>query len=80
MVFSFVQKFFSRTTQELEYLFFLSRKAQIFFPEYNIQRETEYTDWIIRIIASKVCYFRKEIILETMARSCLINCSTSDIV
>ena len=25
-----------RTTQELEYLFILSRKAQIFFPEFNI--------------------------------------------
>jgi hypothetical protein len=26
-----------RTTQELEYLFFLSRKAGIFFPEFNIR-------------------------------------------
>jgi hypothetical protein len=26
-----------RTTQELEYLFFLSREAQIFFPEFNIR-------------------------------------------
>ena len=25
------------TTQELEYLFFLSRKARIFFPEYHIR-------------------------------------------
>ena len=25
-----------RTTQELEYLFFLSRKAQFFFPEFEI--------------------------------------------
>jgi hypothetical protein len=41
----------------------------VFPREYNIQRETEYTDWIIRIIASKVCYFRKEIILETMANT-----------
>jgi hypothetical protein len=30
------EKFF-RTTQELEYLFFLSRKARIFFPEFNIR-------------------------------------------
>ena len=30
-------EFFFRTTQEVEYLFFLSRKAQIFFPEFNIR-------------------------------------------
>ena len=36
MVFCFVQNFFFWTTQELEYLFFLSRKARIFFPEFNI--------------------------------------------
>jgi hypothetical protein len=35
MVFCFVQKFFFG--QELEYLFFSSRKAQIFFPEINIR-------------------------------------------
>jgi hypothetical protein len=28
---------FFRTTQELEYLFFGSRKAQFFFPEFNIR-------------------------------------------
>ena len=37
MVFCFVQKFFFRTTQELEYYFFLSRKVRIFFPEFNIR-------------------------------------------
>ena len=37
MVFCFVRKFFLRTTQELEYLFFLSREAQILFPEINIR-------------------------------------------
>jgi hypothetical protein len=37
MVFCFVQNFFFRTTQELEYLFFLSCKAQFFFPEFNIR-------------------------------------------
>ena len=36
MVFCFVQKLFFQTTQELEYLFLLSRKARIFFPEFNI--------------------------------------------
>ena len=39
MVFLFRSEFFFRTTisEELEYLFFLSRKAQIFFPEFNIR-------------------------------------------
>ena len=31
----FRSEFFFRTTQELEYLFFLSREARIFFPEFN---------------------------------------------
>jgi hypothetical protein len=30
-------EFFFRTKQELEYLFFLSREAQIYFPEFNIR-------------------------------------------
>ena len=29
--------FFFRTARELEYLFFLSHRAQIFFPEFNIR-------------------------------------------
>jgi hypothetical protein len=33
--FLFRSEFFFRITQELEYLFFLSRKARNFFPEYN---------------------------------------------
>jgi hypothetical protein len=37
MVFCFVQKFFFWTTQELEYLFVLSHKARIFFPQFNIR-------------------------------------------
>jgi hypothetical protein len=37
MVFCFIQNFFFRKTQELEYLFFLSRKAEFFFPEFNIR-------------------------------------------
>ena len=36
MVFCFVQKFFFGQ-HELEYLFFLSREAQSFFPVYNIR-------------------------------------------
>ena len=35
--FLFCSEFFFRITQELEYLFILSRKAQIFFPEFNIR-------------------------------------------
>jgi hypothetical protein len=33
----FRSEFFFRTTQELEYLFFLSRNTRIFFPELNIR-------------------------------------------
>jgi hypothetical protein len=36
MVFCFVQNFFFER-HELEYLFFLSREGQIFFPEFNIR-------------------------------------------
>jgi hypothetical protein len=35
--FLFRSEIFFRTTHELEYFFFLSRKAQIFFPEFNIR-------------------------------------------
>jgi len=35
--FLFRSEFFFRTTRELEYLFFLSRIAQICFPEFNIR-------------------------------------------
>jgi hypothetical protein len=37
MVFCFVQKKNFRTTQELKYLFLLSRKVRNFFPEFNIR-------------------------------------------
>ena len=30
-------EFFSRTTRELEYLLFLSRKVRIYFPQFNIR-------------------------------------------
>ena len=42
MVFCFVQNFYFRTTQELEYLFFLSRKARIFFPDFDKNSESDY--------------------------------------
>jgi hypothetical protein len=35
--FFFVQKYFFWTTRELEYLFCLSCKSEIFFPEFNIR-------------------------------------------
>ena len=35
--FLFRSEFFSRTTQELEYLFFLSRKVRNFIPEFHIR-------------------------------------------
>ena len=37
MFFLVRSEFFFRTTQKLEYLFFLSRKTRIFFPEFNIR-------------------------------------------
>ena len=37
MFFFFRSEIFFRTTQEFEYLFFLSCKAQIFFSEINIR-------------------------------------------
>ena len=37
MVFCFVQNFFFGATRELKYFFFLSLKARIFFPEFNIR-------------------------------------------
>ena len=36
LFFLFRSELFIRTTRELEYLFFLSLKAQFFFPEFNI--------------------------------------------
>ena len=35
--FLFRSEFFFRKTRELEYLFFLSRQARIFFPKFNIR-------------------------------------------
>ena len=38
MVFCFVQNFFfGQSIQELEYLFFLLRKARNFFPQFNVR-------------------------------------------
>jgi hypothetical protein len=42
--FLFRSEFFFRTTQELEYLFFLSLKARFFFPEFNISLYNKYSE------------------------------------
>jgi hypothetical protein len=42
--FCFVQNFFFRTTQELEYLFFCRVKREIFFPEINIRLYDKYSE------------------------------------
>ena len=47
MVFCFVQNFFFRTTQELEYLFFLSRKARNFFQNLTLGYMTKTLNQII---------------------------------
>ena len=43
-VFFFRSEFFSRTTRELEYYVFLSRKTRIFFPEVNIRLYDENSE------------------------------------
>ena len=40
----FCSEFFFQATQELGYLFFLSRKARIFFPEFNIRLYDKYSE------------------------------------
>ena len=44
MVFLFRSEFFFRTTRELKYLFFLLRKARLFFPEFNIRLYEENSE------------------------------------
>jgi hypothetical protein len=65
--FLFHSEFFFRTTRELEYLFILSRKARIFFPEFNIRlydknSESDYFFFLstkIRIFFSATLEIRK---------------------
>jgi hypothetical protein len=47
MAFCFVQNFFFRTTRELEYLFFLSCKAQFFFQNSTLGYMTNTLNQII---------------------------------
>ena len=59
MVFCFVQNFFFRTTRELEYLFLLSRKARIFFPEFNFRLydKNSETDYFFFLHQNQNIYF-----------------------
>jgi hypothetical protein len=50
-------KFFFRTTQELEYLFFLSHKARNFFPEFNIRLYDKTLNQIIFFPSTKIRIF-----------------------
>ena len=48
MFFCFLSEIFFRTTQELEYLFFLSSKARKFFPDFHIRlydKNSEESDY-----------------------------------
>ena len=55
--FLFRSEFFFLTTQELEYLFFLSRKARIFFPEFNIRLYDKNSESIIFFSSTKIRIF-----------------------
>jgi hypothetical protein len=67
-----VSKIFFRTTRELEYLSFLSRKARIFFPEfiirlYNKNSESDYfffpppkSEYFFQQLWESELFFRKE--------------------
>ena len=58
--FLFRSEFFFRTIQELEYLFFLSRKAQIFFPEFNIRLydKNSESDFVFFLHQNQNIFFR----------------------
>ena len=57
MVFCFVQKCFFRTTRELEYLFFLSRKARIFFQNSTLGYMTKTLNHITFFSSTKIRIF-----------------------
>jgi len=48
---------FFRTTRQLEYLFFLSREAQIFFPELTLRYMTNTLNQIIFFPSTKIRIF-----------------------
>jgi hypothetical protein len=55
--FLFRSDFFYRATQELEYLFFLSRKGRIFFQEFNIRLYYKNSNQIIFFSSTKIRIF-----------------------
>jgi hypothetical protein len=59
--FLFRSEIFFRTTQELEYLFFLSREAGIFFPEFNIRLydKNSESDYLFFLHQNQNIFFRK---------------------
>jgi hypothetical protein len=55
--FLFHSEMFFRTTQELEYLYFLSREAQIFFPQFNIRLYDKKSESDFFFISTKIIIF-----------------------
>ena len=60
--FLFRSEYFFRTTRELEYLFFLSRKARIFFPDINIRLydKNSESDYFFFLHQNQNIFFRKK--------------------
>ena len=56
MVFCFVQNFFFRTSQELEYIFFVALSAN-FLPEFNIRLYDKTLNQIIFFSSTKIKIF-----------------------
>jgi hypothetical protein len=77
--FLFRSEFFFRTTRELEYLFFLSRKARIFFPEFNIRLydKNSESDYFFSLHQNQNIYFsnfgNRNIFLEKNIPPCKLN-------
>ena len=61
MVFCFVQNFFSDNTRVIIFLFFLSHKAQIFFPEFNIRLydKNSESDYFFSLHQNQNIFFSK---------------------
>jgi hypothetical protein len=59
--FLFRLEFFFRTTQELEYLFFLSPKVRIFFQDFNIRLYVKYSesDYFFFLLQNQNIFFQQ---------------------
>ena len=80
MFFLFRSEFFFRTTQELEYLLFLSRKARNFFQEFNVRlydknSESDYfffpppkSEYFFQQLWESEYFFRKKPIMSMCTR------------